>query len=225
MCGRFALGIPKPALEDFLQYSVPEPYQQRWNVAPGQDVLAVGSHGPEYMRWGFVPHWLKDGAKARPMINARSESVFEKPSFRDAARSSRCLIPATAYYEWKQGDGGKVPYAFRLCEKPVFYMAGIWSEWTDSRTGEVLRTVAVLTTEANSLVALVHDRMPVILSKAEAMVWTAGRLERHDVDRFFRPIDAGDMTCSPANAALNSAGVEGKHLLDPEPSPGRLPGL
>ena len=180
MCGRYNIRPHAVAwLEgfgiatDLLREVVP-----RYNVAPGQDLPVVrpGETEPELtgMRWGFVPHWMRDpNPRARP-INARAETAMDKPFFRDAMQNSHCLIPATGFYEWQGSKGSrKQPWHIHRKDGDPFFMAGLWSEWTRSPEGP-MNTFAILTTDANKLMTPIHERMPVILSPEEAFDWLAG---------------------------------------------------
>ncbi len=177
MCGRFTLTVDEFLIlvERFgITGDLPEEYQPSYNIAPSQKVLVV-ARGPEgnragFLKWGLLPSWAKEPQKARRLINARSETVSEKPSFRSAFKNRRCLIPADGFYEWKKEGNKKIPYRFYLPGEKVFAFAGIWEEWKGG-AGEIIRTVSILTQEADEKVKSVHDRMPVILSPAEEQIW------------------------------------------------------
>ncbi|MBU2091237.1 MAG: SOS response-associated peptidase, partial [Alphaproteobacteria bacterium] len=168
MCGRYALTQPPEELHRLFaaEGAVPD-WQPRYNIAPQTAILAVrvreGRRELASLRWGLVPHWAKDAAIGAKLANARGETVAEKPAFRDAFQRSRCIVPASAYYEWQKSGNGKQPYAVRLKDADCFGLAGLWSRWT-APDGSVLDTVALLTTEPNLLLAGIHDRMPVILA-------------------------------------------------------------
>jgi len=176
MCGRYYLDtLPELLLSHF---GVPAPvgYKASWNIAPTQHAPVMRRHGTRHemalLRWGLVPFWAKDTSIASKLINARSDGVAEKPSFRAAFRTRRCVVPATGYFEWKAEAGGKSPYAFVPTEQPCFGLAGIWETWT-APDGGVLETYALITTDANETVAPVHDRMPVILAPSQFGDWIA----------------------------------------------------
>lgn len=183
MCGRYNIRPEAVAwLESFgIAASLLREMVPRYNVAPGQDLPVVrpGETEPELaeMRWGFVPHWMRDPEpRARP-INARAETAADKPFFRDAMRKSHCLIPATGFYEWQGSKGSrKQPWHIHRKDGVPFFMAGLWSEWTASPEG-AMKTFAILTTDANELMTPIHERMPVILSLEEAFNWLAGKPE------------------------------------------------
>lgn len=170
MCGRFAIGIPKKRLEELFEVSVGEVYSPRYNVAPGSDVLAIdapeGAARAVSLRWGLVPHFAKDASVGFSMTNARSETVFEKAAFRDGVCLNRCLVPAQAFYEWKEIDGRKQPYAITLDDTDVFAMAGLTANWEDRATGKVIDSFTILTCPPNALMETIHHRMPVIVPQS-----------------------------------------------------------
>lgn len=143
------------------------------DLLPGQSIPAVIREGQNRLvsfQWGLIPSWAKDPSIGRKMINARAETLAEKPSFREALQKRRCLIPADGFYEWMGEKGHRTAVRFRLCSGESFGFAGLYDTWT-SRAGEPLNTCAIVTTESNALVASVHDRMPVILSGEKMALW------------------------------------------------------
>lgn len=170
MCGRFTLRLPPQELQAFFDLMRVEDYQPRYNIAPTQDIVAIRQTGEgrvgSLMHWGLIPHWAKDRKMAARMINARGETVADKPSFRDSFKRQRCLIPADGFYEWKDvGEKYKQPYHITLTDEQPIAMAGLWSEWTDPDSQEVIESCTVITTTANSVMRELHERMPVILSR------------------------------------------------------------
>jgi putative SOS response-associated peptidase YedK len=175
MCGRFSIGTPADVLAAVFKVASMPQFELRYNIAPSQDVPVIRADGSgtrrmEMLRWGFVPHWADDPAIGNRMINARSEGVGEKPAFRSAFKSRRCLVPADAFYEWKKLSKGKQPYAIRMRDRRPFAMAGLWETWR-SREGQPLESFTILTTEPNELVKPLHNRMPVILDPADYETW------------------------------------------------------
>jgi putative SOS response-associated peptidase YedK len=151
----------------------------------------------ETPRWGLVPSWVKTMREAEDIrvhtLNARSESVFVKPSFRNAIKRRRCLVPADGFYEWRMYQGKKYPYFIYHRDGEILSFAGIWDEWTDRSTGEVWRTFSILTTEANALLEKIHNtkkRMPVILPPSQEMKWLEKGLSETEVRDLTRPLDA-----------------------------------
>ena len=178
MCGRFSLAVDKETFEatmqrefhldvDYESYGLP-----RYNIAPSQDILALIHDGHKYrigtLTWGFKPGFIKDSNFN--VINARSESVATKPLFKEALKSRRCLILADGFYEWKRDDQKKTPMRFTQIEKPLFTMAGIYTE-SKTKKGETYHSVAILTQNANKDMEEIHERMPVILSENERLAW------------------------------------------------------
>ncbi len=170
MCGRFTqINKPKQIDKEFKVNTAQDSFlKPRYNIAPTQTIPAVLETGGERiisrLKWGLIPHWSKDDSYASKLINARAETLAEKPSFRDAFKHHRCIIPASGFYEWdKKSSGAKQPFYFYLNDKEVFGFAGLWEEWLDKESGELVETCTIITTEANEVLELVHDRMPVIL--------------------------------------------------------------
>ena len=174
MCGRYTLSTPAGRLaEEFQLDDVSVDLAPSYNVAPTQEVAAVleeeGKRRLEMLRWGLIPSWADDPEIGARMINARSETAAEKPSFRSAFRRRRCLIAADGFYEWKRENGGKQPYYFHMQEGRPFAFAGLWESWRGGR--EEIRSCTILTTEANDLVSEIHHRMPVILAPEDHGLW------------------------------------------------------
>lgn len=182
MCGRFTLNSSSEALAADFELSEVPTFAPRFNIAPSQEILAVreddaGVRVCVELRWGLIPAWTKDPKKSRAPINARSETAAEKPSFRRAISRDRCLVPASGFYEWQGKGGSKQPFLFRMRAQAVFAIAGICETWR-GEGGEVIDSVALLTTDANAVVAPVHPRMPVILSPEDYGRW----LDRKNLD-------------------------------------------
>jgi putative SOS response-associated peptidase YedK len=161
--------------------------------------------------WGLVPSWVKSPTDAMEIrshtLNARSDTVFSKPSFRNAIRKRRCLVPADGFYEWRELGGKKYPYYIYLKDKDIFSFAGIWEAWTDTSTGEVLKTFSILTTEANPLLEMIHNtkkRMPVILPKGQELDWINNDLSNDDILSFTKPFDEGLMDARTISRLITS---------------------
>lgn len=182
MCGRYTLAISYEELAEELGVeidpAVAEGYRPRYNVAPtdGELILREQEGHRELVpaRFGLVNHWAKDLSAAAKQINARSETVRERPAFRDAFAHRRCVVPADGFYEWRREGRLKTPFWFHPTEGKLFRFAGIYETWTNKATGQKLRTFAILTTAANDVVGAVHDRMPMILRPEDAPVWLTG---------------------------------------------------
>lgn len=172
MCGRFSLFVPQPDVERRFEASATEPLGERYNIAPGDDVAVIRADAPNVIdqyEWGLLPHWVDDPSDWPSPINARAESVEEKPSFRDAAANRRCLVLADGFYEWSGTRGSKQPYRITVDDREPFAFAGLWDQW--SAGSDQRRTVTIITTDANATVAPIHDRMPVILEPGEETRW------------------------------------------------------
>lgn len=220
MCGRFALAELPGLLLEFLGFDVPLP-APRYNITPTQPVLAVvndrrgGGVAAQALHWGLVPFWARDRKMAARMINARAETAAEKPAFRAALRYRRCLVPASGFYEWKREGRAKIPHYFSpSVPGDALVMAGLWEDWEFG--GEYLRSLAILTVDANSDMAPVHDRMPVILPPEAWAGWLDADTQRVDaVLPLLCPAPAGKLRCRRVGAAVNSVFAAGEDLVDP----------
>ena len=193
----------------------------RYNIAPTQPIPIVRADAQNdchlvMVRWGLVPSWAREPDTRYSMINARAETVAEKPAFRSAYRYRRCLIPADGFYEWQKTPGGhKQPFCIRARDKKPLALAGIWETW-QAADGSELESCAILVTTANSSVAPVHDRMPVIVDQADFSAW----LDRHqqhpdELSRFLMPAPPGLLETYPVDVRVNNPGNDGKELIDP----------
>jgi putative SOS response-associated peptidase YedK len=168
MCGRFTSSQPRPVIAERFQVSVPETYSERYNLAPTQRTLIIRERDEAseavMARWGLLPLWAKDDRIAFKMINARAETLTEKPAYRSLLGGHRCLVVADGFYEWRLGvDGKKEPVYFQLTGGGLFGFAGLWTSRRNDETGEPVDSCTIITTTPNDLVAAAHDRMPVIL--------------------------------------------------------------
>ena len=217
MCGRFTLMLDAEELKfEFGLQEIPVEYRPRYNVAPGQPLAVVTnwtSRQMEWMRWGLVPSWAKDPAIGNKMINARSETVQEKPSFRTAFSRRRCLILADGFYEWERalGKGQSTPFYFYLQDHKPFAFAGLWELWR-SPGGEDLSSCAILTTAANNLVASVHDRMPVILQGAALTTWM-GPGTSASWQALLQPYPADKMGAHSVSKMVNSSSMDRSEMV------------
>jgi putative SOS response-associated peptidase YedK len=214
MCGRFAFYSPSEATAALFGVSAPIAVEPRFNIAPGQyiaGIRATDDAGRELsmFRWGLVPFWAKDPSIGNRMINARAETVAEKPSFRAAYRHRRCLLLADGFYEWKKEGAGKVPYFISLASGEPFAFAGLWESWQSKETEEVIQSTTLITTAANDFISSVHHRMPVILQPDTADRWLAGDDELiADVSR-----DSPQFQAWPVDKKVNNARNEGEQLI------------
>jgi putative SOS response-associated peptidase YedK len=207
MCGRYRLTAKERYLRDHFGLDEDVGWPPRWNIAPTQQVPTIrqDARAPRrswaMVRWGLIPSWAKDASIGFRTINAQSETAAEKPAFRDAMRSRRCLVPADGFYEWKKlGPKEKQPYNLGLADDGIFAFAGLWEIWRDRAAAQNVETCTVLTTSANSLVADVHNRMPVILSREDYDQWLdPGVTDPARVADLLKPFDARLMRCFPVS--------------------------
>jgi putative SOS response-associated peptidase YedK len=221
MCGRYEVHTPiEEIARRFEARLTPEAaaLQPRYNVAPTLEVPVVreSSEGRvlEAMTWGLVPSWAKDPSGAKP-INARAETVFDKPMFRNAIRRRRCLIPADGFYEWRAGPQRKQPYHVGMVDDALFALAGVWEYW--ARAGQEPRvTCAIIVTQANELMAPIHDRMPVIIAPEDYARWLApATADEASIARMLTPFPAELMRAYAVGTRVNSAKNDGAELLEP----------
>ena len=229
MCGRYELHTQPAALA--LAFGVPFPPQMRprYNIAPMQDVPIIrravsGERELVNVRWGLVPRWAKDPNIGNRMINARSETLAEKPSFRTALKRHRCLLPTDGFYEWKQTpSGAKQPIHIGMKDQSPFAFAGLFERWL-SPAGEVLDTCTIITTQANALLSPLHDRMPVIVPPVAFDRWLD--VANDDTAPLFAPYPAEAMMYYPVSTRVNSVRNDDAKLIvrveenDPQESPG-----
>jgi putative SOS response-associated peptidase YedK len=219
MCGRFSFDIPAELLAKLFGLEKIPGLTSRYNIAPTQEIPVVrqgadGLNRFSALRWGLVPSWAKE-VKGAPLINARSETVAEKPAFRQALRYRRCLVPASGFYEWKQEGKGKIPHHITLKDASPMLFAGIWESWK-SPTGDVLESCAILTTAANVLMASIHDRQPVILHPAEFKTWLDREItDAAPLSRLYQPYPAELMRITLVLSEVNAVRKEGPQLTKP----------
>jgi len=220
MCGRFSLTKQEADIESrFNARFYSNDLVRRYNVAPSQLALVMTSEKPEELqlfKWGLVPSWSKDPAIGNRMINAKSETVFEKPSFKNLIRRKRCLVVSDGFYEWKTiNSKTKIPYRFCLKNEDLFTFAGIWDSWPDKQTGEILNSFSILTTDANQLVEPIHDRMPVIIKREDENKYLDENLDETTLKQMFLPFPPEEMKAYPVSPLLNSPKNDTAELLLP----------
>jgi putative SOS response-associated peptidase YedK len=221
VCGRFTLATTTP--EDLrARFPLGESVEirRRFNVAPGDDVLAVVVHegvaAGAQLRWGFVPPWAEDPSVGFKMINARAETVAEKPSYRDAFRRRRCLIVADGFYEW-QREGARQPFHITRSDGAPFAFAGLRTAWKDPQ-GAWLRSCTIVTTQANDAIASIHPRMPVMLEPADESVWLDPDVAPEHLRALLHPLPPAETRARPVSKAVNDARYDGPECLAP-PTP------
>lgn len=218
MCGRFTLALSPEDVAALLRLNRELDAElglaPRWNVAPSQTVLAAARPEPDAdprparFRWGLLPPWAKAASEGDRLINARSETVAEKPSFRRAFRQRRCLIPADGFYEWQREGRRRRPWLFRAKEAPGFCFAGIWETWMPPGGGDPVHSCAILTTEANALMAPIHHRMPVIVPPERFDVWWEAAPGDPALAGLMAPLPAEAMTAHPVSERVNDPRVD-----------------
>ncbi|WP_354702205.1 SOS response-associated protein YedK [Paraconexibacter sp. AEG42_29] len=223
MCGRYSLAGPNPAnLRERFALGDEVPVRRRWNVAPGDDILAVttsreGERRPDILRWGFVPFWAKDPKVGYKMINARSETAAEKPAFRDALSRRRCLILADGFYEWqpRAGQKKKQPFWITRADGEPFAFAGLWGTW-HAPDDSVLRSCTIITTAANDRLTAIHDRMPVMLPSAhEEALWLDASTPAPLVQALMATLPSSAVTAREVGYAVSDARHDEPDCLDP----------
>jgi len=221
MCGRFSLAVEGDVLARLFQVPLPEAHRPRFNVAPTQDVAAVRSAGCGpgrelvFLRWGLIPAWSREGPQGPLLINARAETVSGKPSFRDAFRERRCLIPADGFFEWKREGNARVPYWFFPLSGPLFAFAGLWECWQGPGS-ERVESCTILTTEANERVRPLHPRMPVILPPERQDRWLdPGVRDPALLGGLLAPCPAAEMGCRQVSARVNQVRNDDSGVLLP----------
>ncbi len=219
MCGRFTIFADPGRLAERFQAELPaEGLQPRYNAAPTQRLPVILNEVPpaiQLLQWGLIPSWAKDPAIGSRMINARAETLAEKPSFRAAFKKRRCLVLADGFYEWLQTPAGKQPMRITLASGEPFAMAGLWESW-HAPDGSLLRTFTIVTGEPNELVAPIHNRMPAILLPEHEAIWLDNAAEPAIWQDILRPYPAQRMAAYPVSRRVNFVGNDDEGLVRPE---------
>lgn len=209
MCGRFTLNQTAATLAQAFELEAVPDLTAQYNVAPTQMVATVVQKSEsdkrqfQQLRWGLIPSWAKDPGIGAKLINARAETVAEKPSFRSAFKHRRCLVLADGFYEWHQKQGKKQPFYFRLQNGQPFAFAGLWEKW-QSPEGEEINSCTILTTAANEVLQQIHDRMPVILAQEDYNLWLDPQQQKPEVlQPLLRPYPAAAMSSYPVSTLVN----------------------
>ncbi|MBL8190586.1 MAG: SOS response-associated peptidase [Acidobacteria bacterium] len=215
MCGRFTQRKDPKKLAAY--YGVEDPYvvaSPRFNISPQQMIQAVTSDRQIVeLKWGLIPSWAKDPKIANNLINARAETLQEKPSFRTALAKRRCLIPADGWYEWKKESDGKQPYFFHRRDDGLFSFAGLWESWK-SPEGETIQTCTIITTEPNELTGQYHHRMPAILKRSDEALWLDSMARVSDLVQLLAPCSADELEVYAVSRAVNSPGRDEAALIE-----------
>jgi len=216
MCGRFAFYSPSEATAALFGATGSIDLKPRFNIAPTQNIAAIRDtedHGRELttLRWGLVPFWAKDPSIGNRMINARAETVAEKPAYRAAYRKRRCLVLADGFYEWKKESAGKTPYLISLASGKPFALAGLWEHWQAKGSDETIDSATLITMDASDFMSQLHHRMPVVLEPETAERWLAGEDDLLDYVASHSP----RLRAWPVDRRVNNARNEGAELIKP----------
>jgi putative SOS response-associated peptidase YedK len=220
MCGRFALSVKTEDIEKLKPgFTAEEELTPRYNIAPTQNIavsLNDGKNSVSMARWGLIPFWAKDESIGNKMINARAETLLEKPSFSKSLKTKRCLIFADAFYEWKKsGDSKrKTPYLVKMKNSEPFTFAGLWDKWINPN-GESVITAIIITTEPNELMKVIHHRMPVILDEEARTKWLAKESKNEELVSLLKPYPDIEMTAYEVSTIVNSPTADFPGCMSP----------
>ncbi len=219
MCGRFAYFVPYEQLTDHYGLASPPPQFERYNVAPSQDILAIrqaesGERDATPLKWGLIPHWAKDPTIGNRMINARGETVAEKPAFRQAFSRRRCIIPASGFYEWGPSGAGKWPYYISPVDGPLLSFAGLWERWRTPE-GEPLESCTIITIDANESLARIHQRMPVCLPASSYAAWLDPASSKETCLELLAPLADAALEIRPVSKTVNNPRNDAAELVEP----------
>lgn len=215
MCGRFGFNIPKKQLAEHFQLDECIQYSRSFNIAPTQPVVSILEHPQSgkrvvrMLKWGLVPHWSKDPKTGYKTINARLETLAEKPTFRDSFKHRRCIIPASGFFEWKRDGKDKQPFWFHLQDERPLGFAGLWSHWKSPDGSRELFTCTIVTTGAAAPVCDIHDRMPLILSPQSYANWLSPKEKTPAPQRLQQALSARKVS-----QAVNNSTAQGPNLID-----------
>jgi len=229
MCGRFSLSITPEVLAKLFELDETPDLDPRFNIAPNQAVAAILRGREEarrtlrLLRWGLIPFWAKDPGLGARMINTRSETVAEKPAFRQAFAQQRCLVPATGFFEWQEREQDKQPFFIRMRDESCFALAGLWQRWEgqDHRKGEVIESCSLLTTTANDLIRPIHHRMPVILRPEDHDLWLDPAVkDKEQLQHLLLPFEAAALEAYPVSRRVNRPDHDAPDCIEPMGDPG-----
>jgi len=221
MCGRFTLTAdPADLKQEFSEYTFPSKFAPRFNIAPTQPVLAIPNddkNEADFFVWGLIPMWAKDPAIGNRLINARGETLEAKPAFRGSLKYKRCLILADGFYEWKSVPGRKTktPFFIHMKDRKPFAFAGLWDSW-NSPDGSLIKSCTIITTEPNDLMAIIHNRMPVILHPRDYAKWLDPSPQTPDqLKPLIKPFPAAAMDAYPVSPLVNKPSNDTPELVVP----------
>lgn len=219
MCGRYAFFSPAEAVKRVFALDDVPALEPRYNISPTQDIAAVrmgeeGARALSMLHWGLVPKWAKERAIGNRMINARSETLAEKPSFREAFKKRRCLVLADGWYEWQVAAGGKQPWFIRRKDARPFAFAGLWERWKDPANNSTLESCTIVTTDAAESIKKIHERMPVVLEEADWDRWTDTAFSDTEVlSELLKPCDPKTLEAWPVSREVNAPRNQGPELI------------
>jgi putative SOS response-associated peptidase YedK len=220
MCGRYALTSPPEVIAERFKLVWSPEVLAHYNVAPTQmiPVVRLAAQGRElaFLKWGLIPSWSKDPSIGTRLINARAETLSDKPSFRNSYRRRHCLVPADAFYEWKAIGNRKQPYCIRMADESLFGMAGLWEHWL-SPAGEAVETCTIITTNANELVGQLHDRMPLIIQPSDYGSWLDASNPKGGA--LLKPFPSDLMRYYPVSTRVNKVSNDDAECLEPVEGP------
>ena len=210
MCGRFTLSVNSKTIQlEFPWLTLPtQEIEPKFNIAPGQPIALIPNDGKktlDFFTWGLIPHWAKDPKIGYKMINARSETLAEKPSFRNALKRRRCLILTNGFYEWKKldGDTRKTPHYIFMKSNKLFAFGGLWEEW-HSPDGSIIKSTTIITTESNDKISVLHKRMPVIIKPEDYDLWLSEEDQEYkDVNHLFEAYPEDEFLYHPVSRFVN----------------------
>lgn len=220
MCGRYTIIAQAEEIEKRFNVAVPEIYSARYNAAPTQILPVITNESPKglsFFHWGLIPGWAKDKSISSKLINARAETISEKASFKSALKNRRCLVIADGFYEWKRTTKkSKIPYRIILNSNRLFAFAGLWEEYEDENQ-EIVNTFTIITTNANTAVSKIHDRMPVILNQETEQEWLNASVSTDEHINLLQPYDANKMEYHTISPLVNSVANDNPQLIAPAP--------
>jgi putative SOS response-associated peptidase YedK len=211
MCNRYVFQTTPDDAADRYDASIEDRWEPSFNIAPQSDAPVVRQNSPRritLLHWGLVPHWADDTSIGSKLLNARAETVDEKPAFRDAYRQRRCIIPANGFYEWTGKKGTKQPFYLTVPDQDIISLAGLWEHW--QQDGDEVISFTIITCPPNELVSEVHDRMPVILEQDDEDDWLDGTADKAVLD----PYPADKMALRPVSRRVNSPTNDGPELIE-----------
>lgn len=220
MPGRYTITAESKNISERFSVEVPDTYQKRYNAAPTQSLPVISTSQLKrlsYYYWGLIPQWSKNKALATKLFNARADSLKDKISFKNSLKSRRCIIPVDGYYEWKSvSKKSKIPYRIVLQSGELFSLAGLWESYEDD-TGNEVFTFTIITTEANSEVAKIHDRMPIILNQETESMWLDLKEEEDEILKLLKPYPSHLMSSYAVSSKVNEVANDSPELIEPAP--------